>query len=242
MTGISRIRYTAADLEQVLPLKSWWAMVGVLPVMRPLTLLLVNHTDITPNSITIGSIICRVVTMIAFATATKEGYIIGALAYYVAYLLDCMDGAVARLRKMSSEFGRFLDHVGDLAGDFMILSVLAYTNGLLLTPMVTAMLFMQLTECYISYLAGIICRNSSGGGSSFVLFNLANRYRDWWFSRNMKSFVSLPDYTAMVFLFFPIFNRPVAGLDIGFPVLLTICLYTILSTFLSVHTGRKHFP
>lgn len=231
-----------ADVEKVLPLKSWWAMVGVLPVMRPLTLLIVNHTAITPNTITLGSIVCRVVTMIAFATATREGYIIGALTYYVAYLLDCMDGAVARLRKMSSEFGRFLDHVGDLAGDFMILSVLAYTNGLLLTPMIASMLFMHLAECYISYLAGTLCRNAPAGGSSFILFNLANNYRDWWFSRNMKSFFSFPDYTALVFLFFPLCNRPVEGLTIGFPVLLTVCIYTIFSTFLSIHTGRKHFP
>lgn len=240
MNAMTKI--TLEDVEKVLPLKSWWAMVGVLPVMRPLTLLIVNHTGITPNSITIGSIICRVVTMIAFATVTREGYMLGALAYYVAYLLDCMDGAVARLRKMSSEFGRFLDHVGDLVGDFMILSVLAYTHEVLLTPMVSAMLFMHLAECYISYLAGTLCRDVPAGTPSFPLFRLINGYRDWWFSRNMKSFLSFPDYTALIFMVFPLCNRPADGLKIGFFVLLTICLYTILSTFVSIHTGRRSFP
>jgi len=242
MVADSRIRSTLKDVEKVLPLKSWWALVGVLPLVRPLTLLVVNYTSITPNMITVSSIVFRLLTAITFATGTQEGYIIGAMAYYIAYLLDCMDGAVARLRKMSSEFGRFLDHVGDLIGDFLILSVLAFTNGMLLTPMVVGMLFMHLAECYINYLAGTICQAATPYRSSFPLFNLFNKYRDWWFKRNIKSFFSFPDYTALIFLFFPLCNRPIEGLYTGFLVLLTVCLYTIFSTFLSVHTGRRQFP
>jgi phosphatidylglycerophosphate synthase len=242
MAGDSRVRITLLDVERVLPLKSWWALVGVLPLVRPLTLLVVNYTTITPNMITVSSILCRLVTALSFATGTREGYIIGALAYYVAYLLDCMDGAVARLRKMSSEFGRFLDHLGDLAGDFLILSVLAFTQGLLMTPMVAGMLFMHLSECYINYLAGSICRTATPYRSTFPLFNRFNNYRDWWFKRNIKSFFSFPDYTALIFLFFPLCNCPAAGLKAGFFVLLVVCLYTIISTFVSVHTGRRQFP
>lgn len=242
MAGYSRVKIKLMDVEKVLPLKSWWALIGVLPLVRPLTMLVVNYTAITPNMITVSSIIFRLVTAVSFATGTSKGYIFGAMAYYIAYLLDCMDGAVARLRKMSSEFGRFLDHIGDLAGDFLILSVLAFTNGMLLTPMVVGLLFMHLADCYINYLAGTICQTSTPYRSSFPLINLFNNYRDWWFKRNIKSFFSFPDYTALTFLFFPLCNRPVEGLKTGFSFLLTVCLYTILSSFLSIHTGRKQFP
>jgi phosphatidylglycerophosphate synthase len=242
MTETLRQKFTLDDVEKVLPLKSWWALVLVLPLVRPLTLIVVNRTSITPNAITVTSILFRVITALAFLTVTREGYIIGAIAYFLAYLLDCMDGAVARLRKMSSEFGRFLDHFGDLGGDLMILSVLAFSHGLLATPMIIGMLYMHLTECYISFLSGNILRNATPSNSSFILFRLFNSYRDWWFKQNIKSFFSFPDYTALIFVVFPLFNRASEGLRIGFFVLLSICLYTILSTFVSILTGRNQFP
>ena len=242
MTGAARDRFTLQDVESVLPLKSWWAMVAVLPVVRFLTLLTVNHTPLTPNALTVTAMLLRMMTALCFCSTDYHWLVTGAVFYYGAYVLDCMDGAVARLRKMSSEFGRFLDHIGDLVGDFLILVALAATQGLLLTPMIAAMLFIHLSECYINFLAGNLCRDGMPSSSSFVLFNLINAYRDWWFRRNMKSFFSFPDYTALIFVLFPLCNRPVAGLKTGFIVLLLISLYTILSTFVSMHTGRRQFP
>ena len=242
MSVSGRDRITRQDVEAVLPLKSWWAMVAVLPVVRFLTLLTVNHTRLTPNTLTVTAILLRVTTALCFCSTDHRWLVAGAITYYGAYLLDCMDGAVARLRKMSSEFGRFLDHIGDLVGDFLILVALASAQGLLVTSMVAAMLFMHLSECYINYLAGNLCRGGTPVRSSFMLFNLYNGYRDWWFKRNAKSFVSFPDYTALIFVLFPLCNRPAEGLRIGFFVLLVISLYTIFSTFVSMHTGRRQFP
>ena len=242
MTGAARDRFTRQDVESVLPLKSWWAMVAVLPVVRFLTLLTVNHTRLTPNTLTVTAILLRVTTALCFCSTDHRWLVAGAIIYYGAYVLDCMDGAVARLRKMSSEFGRFLDHIGDLVGDFLILVALASAQGLLLTPMIAAMLFMHLSECYINFLAGNLCRGGTPARSSLMLFNLYNGYRDWWFKRNSKSFFSFPDYTALIFLVFPLWNRPLEGLRVGFWFLIVICLYTIFSTFVSIHTGRKEFP
>lgn len=242
MTVTGRDRITLQDVESVLPLKSWWAMVAVLPVVRFLTLLTVNHTRLTPNCLTVTAIVLRVMTAVCFCSSDHRWLIAGAAFYYWAYVLDCMDGAVARLRKMSSEFGRFLDHIGDLGGDFLILALLASAQGILVSPMVIAMLFMHLSECYINYLAGNLCRGDSPVRSSFVLFNLYNSYRDWWFRRNSKSFFSFPDYTALIFVVFPLFNRLEEGLEIGFIFLILISLYTIFSTFVSLHTGRRQFP
>lgn len=240
MSGTAK--FTRQDVESVLPLKSWWALVMVLPVVRFLTLLVVNHTRLTPNMLTVTAILLRMTTALCFCSSDHRWLMTGAIVYYGAYVLDCMDGAVARLRKMSSEFGRFLDHIGDLVGDFLILAVLAATQGLLFTPMIAAMLFMHLSECYTNYLAGNLCRGGVPVRSSFIPFNLYNHYRDWWFRQNIKSFFSFPDYTALVFVVYPLCNRPAEGLKVGFLVLLVICLYTIFSTFVSMHTGRKDFP
>src|SRR3990172_8449884 len=97
-------KITFSDVERALPLKSWWAIVAVLPLARRLTVLVVNRTGITPNTITIAAILLRLAAAGAFFLADREWLIVGAIAFYFAYLLDCMDGAVARLRKQSSEF------------------------------------------------------------------------------------------------------------------------------------------
>lgn len=164
------------------------------------------------------------------------------MAYYLAYVCDCADGTVARLTGQSSELGRYLDHVADLVGDVVILAALAWSQQMLLTPMVLSMLFMHVAECYISYLAGFALGQSLEPGTDLVLFRLANRYRNWWFSRNIKSFISFPDYNAVVFVFCPLLGIPATGLRIGFGLLIVICVYTIFSTFVSIHCGVKRFP
>lgn len=234
------------DVDSVLPLKSWWAMIAVLPLVRPLTLLVVNHTRLTPNTITVASIVLRLLSAVLFLTAVPSALIAGAVAFYLAYLLDCMDGAVARLKRMSSEFGRFLDHVGDMVGSLVSLAALAAGQHMLFTVMVVAMLFAHLAEYYISFLTStIVAERPVAAMSPFWqkgVGQICCRYREFFHRHNMKSFVSFPDYEAVVFFVFPLIGSPQLGLTIGFWSLLCIVLYTIFSTFVAIQTGQKKFP
>jgi len=223
-------------------LKTWWALLCIYPLARPLTVFIVNQTRITPNQITFAAIGLRLITAGCFLTGTRWGLIVGALTYYLAYVCDCTDGTVARIKKQASELGRYLDHVADLVGDVLILAVLAWTQNLLFTPLVFGMLFMHISECYMSYLAGFAISPVNQGQPSFALFGQVNRYRRWWFDRNIKSFFSFPDYTALVFVIFPLLGFPAAGLQVGFYFLLVIVCYTVFSTFVSLHTGERRFP
>src|SRR6056297_1000780 len=172
--------------DAAMSLKTWWALLFIYPLAVRLTVFIVNHTRISPNQITFTAMGLRLVTVICFFTGTRWGLIVGALAYYLAYVCDCTDGTVARIKQQSSELGRYLDHVADLVGDFLILAVLAWTQQMLFTPIVLGMLFMHIAECYMSYLAGFALRPVEGGKPSIGFFNWINRYRDWWFSRNIK--------------------------------------------------------
>jgi len=233
------------DLQQAdaaMSLKTWWALLFILPLSRRLVVFVVNRTRITPNQITFAAMGLRLVTAISFFSGTRAGLLVGAFSYYLAYVCDCADGTVARLTGQSSELGRYLDHVADLAGDVIILMALAWSQQMLMMPMVLGMLFMHVAECYISYLTGFALGQSPESGTDFVLFKLVNRYRNWWFSRNIKSFLSFPDYNAVVFVFCPLLGVPAAGLRIGFGLLVIICFYTVLSTFVSIHSGIRKFP
>lgn len=188
--------------DAAMSLKTWWALLCIYPLARHLTVFIVNRTRITPNQITFAAMGLRLVTAVCFFSGTRLGLIAGALTYYLAYVCDCTDGTVARIQRQASELGRYLDHVADLVGDILILASLAWSQGLLLTPMLLGMIFMHVAECYMSYQAGFAMSSENRGQSSFVLFGLVNRYRHWWFNRNIKSFFSFPDYTALVFVFF----------------------------------------
>ncbi len=233
------------DMEQAdaaMSLKTWWALLCIYPLARRLTVFIVNRTRITPNQITFAAIGLRLVTAVCFFSGSRWGLLVGALTYYLAYVCDCTDGTVARIKKQASELGRYLDHVADLVGDVVILVSLAWSQSLLLAPMVLGMIFMHVAECYMSYLGGFAISSEKSGSSSLALFDLINRYRHWWFNRNIKSFFSFPDYTALVFVFFPLLGFPAAGFRVGFYFLLVIVFYTVFSTFVSLHTGERRFP
>lgn len=231
-----------ARADAAMSLKTWWALLFIYPLARPLTVFIVNSTRITPNQVTFCAIGLRALTILCFWQGSRWGLTAGAIAYYLAYVCDCTDGTVARLTGQTSELGRYLDHVADLVGDVIILLVLAGAQGLLPAPMILGMLFMHIAEAYISYLSGFAISPDRGGAASFSLFDLVNRYRRWWFEKNIKSFLSFPDYAALVFVLFPLLGKPAEGLLIGFHVLLVIVLYTVFSTFVSLHTGERRFP
>jgi phosphatidylglycerophosphate synthase len=222
-------------------LKTWWALLFIYPLARPLTMYVVNKTQITPNQITFCAMGLRLLTVACFVVGTGWGLIVGAIAYFLAYVCDCTDGTVARITGKTSELGRYLDHVADLIGDILILAALGWSQGLLLTPLLLGLAFMHIAESYISYLSGFAIP-AAKGASSFFLFRWVNCYRDWWFRRNIKSFVSFPDYAALIFVVFPLLGQPIVGLQIGFYVLLVVVCYTVFSTFVSLHTGERRFP
>ena len=234
--------FSLQQADEGMNLKTWWAMLLIYPLARRITVWTVNYTNLTANHITLTSIGFRFLTICCFLQGSRGWLVTGALFFYLAYAFDCTDGTVARLKKSSSEFGRYLDHVSDLFGDILILTALAGSHGLLSTPMYVGMVFMHMAECYISYLTVFALTASSSSASDTGIFALVNQYRQWWFSRNIKSFFSFPDYTAFTFVFCPLLGIPELGLQIGFYFLLMICLYTVFSSFVSIHTGIKSFP
>lgn len=239
---IGRDQIDLRQSDAAMSLKTWWALLFIYPLARRLVVFVVNRTRVTPNQITFAAMGLRLITALGFASGSRAGLVVGALSYYLAYVCDCTDGTVARLTGQTSELGRYLDHVADLVGDAVILLVLAWSLQMLMSPMVMGMLFMHVAECYISYLSGFVLAQSREPYSDFVIFRLVNRYRNWWFSRNIKSFVSFPDYNALVFVFCPLIGIPDVGLQIGFGMLLVICSYTVFSTFVSIHSGVREFP
>lgn len=83
-------------------------------------------TRITPNQITILSLLLGLISGLLFAFGYQKCLIIGAILLHFSILLDYVDGGLAREKKMVSAFGWWLDTFGDRTVDFFIYFGLAW--------------------------------------------------------------------------------------------------------------------
>jgi phosphatidylglycerophosphate synthase len=92
---------------------AWWTVLLVDPVATPLVRITAKYTRITPNQITWGAFLLGLVSSVFFAFGDWRWLIAGAFVYHLSFILDCMDGKVARLTGQGSVFGAWLDFVFD---------------------------------------------------------------------------------------------------------------------------------
>ena len=78
--------------------------------------------NFTPNMITSLSLICGVFSAIVLY---NNQYIVSAILFTVAYILDCADGNYARTYNMVTTFGDYYDHVSDVLKIVIILIVMS---------------------------------------------------------------------------------------------------------------------
>jgi phosphatidylglycerophosphate synthase len=79
---------------------------------RPFVILL-SHTEITPNAVTFAGMFVSILSAIAFAQGTYLWSVLGALVFYVAGLFDEMDGMLARVKFAETPRGTWLEGVAD---------------------------------------------------------------------------------------------------------------------------------
>lgn len=63
----------------------------------------------SPNSVTVLGIIIMLLATKFALTGNSKGFLLACLFYQLGYLLDCVDGEVARLTNRCSKIGKFLD-------------------------------------------------------------------------------------------------------------------------------------
>ncbi|MEV0235705.1 CDP-alcohol phosphatidyltransferase family protein [Nonomuraea sp. NPDC050786] len=102
---------------------SWWTVYFVDPVACRVALQVANHTRLTPNGLTVFSLVLGAVSAACFAT---NQLIAGAVVFYLSFMIDCVDGKIARLKGTGTPFGLWLDYVGDRVRVVLCAGGLAY--------------------------------------------------------------------------------------------------------------------
>ncbi|MBV2362156.1 CDP-alcohol phosphatidyltransferase family protein [Streptomonospora nanhaiensis] len=92
---------------------AWWTVFLVDPLAARLVVWTANRTSITPNQITFGAGVLGAGSAVCFALGSWPWLVAGALLFHLSFVLDCMDGKIARLKGTGSVFGAWVDFVFD---------------------------------------------------------------------------------------------------------------------------------
>ncbi|MDG4865733.1 CDP-alcohol phosphatidyltransferase family protein, partial [Streptomyces sp. T-3] len=92
---------------------AWWTVLLVDPVAIRLLCWIARFRFITPNGVTWAALFVGLGAGGFFLRGDQTSLIIGAALYHVSFILDCVDGKLARLKGNGSVFGGWLDYVFD---------------------------------------------------------------------------------------------------------------------------------
>jgi len=92
---------------------AWWTVLLVDPVAARLVRLVSPYRWITPNLLTGVATLLGLGAAACFAMQDRWWLVAGALLFHVSFVVDCMDGKIARLNGTGSMFGAWFDFMFD---------------------------------------------------------------------------------------------------------------------------------
>jgi len=122
-------RFTLDDVRGTYKKRdAWWTIFLVDPLAGRLVVPVANRTNITPNQLTILAALLGIGAAASFWQATTWWFIAGAVLFHLSFVIDCMDGKIARLKGTGSYFGVWLDFLFDRVRD--LICAIALFGGL----------------------------------------------------------------------------------------------------------------
>jgi phosphatidylglycerophosphate synthase len=94
-------------------LDAWWTVLLVDPLAVRLVRLVAPYRWITPNLLTMFATVLGLGAALCFALGDRAWLITGALLFHASFVVDCMDGKIARLHGTGTLFGAWFDFMFD---------------------------------------------------------------------------------------------------------------------------------
>lgn len=103
----------------------WWASIFSGPVANYLLRYIADINWISPNHVTLFALFLGILASVCFLIASPLSMILGAFLVQLSFIVDCMDGQLARYRQQFSALGAWLDRIADRVKDFLYFFSLA---------------------------------------------------------------------------------------------------------------------
>jgi len=104
----------------------WWSSFVTSPLAIFANWIVVDWKWLTPNLITLFSLITALLSAILIIIGGQVNFYIAAGLINVSHIFDCMDGQMAKYRGTSSRVGNYFDKVTDSIQIFFWFSAIAY--------------------------------------------------------------------------------------------------------------------
>ncbi len=102
----------------------WGDYLTTILVINPINVRLVRlvgRTAVTPNHLTVFAFCLTIVSALCFSSPDRVFQVAGAGLLLLAFLVDCMDGDLARLKELESPLGAMLDPIFDRLGEITVI-------------------------------------------------------------------------------------------------------------------------
>ena len=86
---------------------------------------LAARLGLNPTGVTAISVLCAGTAAVLFALGGRPALVIGAVLLYLGFVLDCVDGQLARYTRHFSPWGGWLDTIADRAKEYLVYAGLA---------------------------------------------------------------------------------------------------------------------
>jgi phosphatidylglycerophosphate synthase len=206
------------------PRDYWWTVIAVDPLALPLTRRLARSGSVSPDQVTIVSVVLGLPTGLAFASGTRAGLVVGALLFYFSFLLDCVDGKLARALQTTSPRGRVLDDLGDGARRGSAAAGLAV---FLWRTSSGGEFWLAVAYGFMAYYFALI----SGGTRGEPQTNVGGRWAEALARRRLLPTPGTPDVAALVFVLGPLTSWVAPALVVGdllFALAILLTVYRLL--------------
>ena len=212
----------------------WFTVLLTDPVAVPLTTFLAKRRLLTPNQVTMLSLVLGLSVGVFFMTGERWGLIAGGIAFYLAFVTDCVDGKLARATGITSDKGEALDALADggrrasaslglglyLLNDTITVDA-APRDALLIVDRgdVLWLLVYAVLAYYFLEISGAEKGEPAGGVRGVWAQRLA-KYR-------LLPTPGMPDVQAIVFIFGPLTGLVVPALGVGIAMVSVAILLTV---------------
>ena len=91
----------------------WWSSFVTSPLAIFLNYFVVDIKWLTPNLITLISFITAILASLLIVIGGNSNFVCAAVLIHLSHVFDCMDGQMARYRKITSQLGAYYDRITD---------------------------------------------------------------------------------------------------------------------------------
>ena len=127
------------------------------------------QTSLTPNQITIIGFSVTLLASLILTNGTYFYFIISSILVQLSLIFDCADGEVSRFKKMTSNFGKWLDSLLDRIG--VIILILALSIGFYQQMKNLSVLLLGMITIFSFYLSELIDTPIKGRTNSSRKYN-----------------------------------------------------------------------